>query len=89
MSQLPQDPMILLSYVNTQLRDHYASLEEFCASEGADCEEIVKKLRDVDYEYDPETNVLQAYLQIVQGKKAASGTEKPEAVFCGTAAKLV
>jgi hypothetical protein len=56
MSQLPQDPMILLSYVNTQLRDHYASLEEFCASEGADCEEIVKKLRDVDYEYDPETN---------------------------------
>ena len=56
MSQLPQDPMILLSYVNTQLRDHYASREEFCASEGADCEEIVKKLRDVDYEYDPETN---------------------------------
>ena len=45
MGQLPQDP-----------RDHYASLEEFCASEGADCEEIVKKLRDVDYEYDPETN---------------------------------
>lgn len=56
MSQLPQDPMILLSYVNTQLRDHYASLEELCASECADREEIVKKLRDVDYEYDPETN---------------------------------
>lgn len=56
MSQLPQDPMILLSYVNTQLRDHYASLEELCVSEGADCEEIIKKLRDVDYEYDPETN---------------------------------
>ena len=56
MNQLPQDPMILLSYVNTQLRDHYESLEEFCASEGADREEIVKKLRDVDYEYDPETN---------------------------------
>ena len=56
MSQLPQDPMIHLSYVNTQLRDHYASLEELCASEGADREEIVKKLRDVDYEYDPETN---------------------------------
>ena len=56
MSQLPQDPMILLSYVNTQLRDHYASLEELCSSEGVDCEEIVKKLRDVDYEYDPETN---------------------------------
>jgi len=34
-------------------------------------------------------NILQAYLQIVQGKKAASGTEKPEAVFRGMAAKLV
>lgn len=26
---LPNDPMILLSYVNTQLRDFYSSLEEF------------------------------------------------------------
>ena len=25
---LPADPIILLSYINTQLRDHYASLDE-------------------------------------------------------------
>ena len=27
---IPKDPMILLSYVNTQLRDFYPSLTEFC-----------------------------------------------------------
>ena len=27
---LPQDPMILLSYVNTKLRDEYDSLEDLC-----------------------------------------------------------
>lgn len=59
MSQnLPQDPIILLSYVNTQLRDHYATLAEFCAVMGADRAELEKKLRDVDYEYDPEQNAF-------------------------------
>ena len=58
MSQLPQDPMIHLSYVNTQLRDHYGSLEEFCAAEDADQAELEKKLRDVDFEYDPERNAF-------------------------------
>ena len=28
-TNLPQDPIILLSYVNTQLSDHYATLAEF------------------------------------------------------------
>ena len=32
MNTLPKDPvMALLSFVNTQLRDHYPSLEEFAA----------------------------------------------------------
>lgn len=29
---LPQDPYILLSFVNTKLRDEYESLESFCAA---------------------------------------------------------
>ena len=33
---LPQDPVILLSVVNTRLRDEYSDLEELCRSEGAD-----------------------------------------------------
>ena len=28
---MPKDPVMLLSYVNTQLRDFYPSLAEFCA----------------------------------------------------------
>lgn len=55
---LPKDPMILLSYVNTQLRDNYGSLEEFCASAGADRAEIEEKLRAVNYEYDAERNAF-------------------------------
>lgn len=53
---LPKDPMMLLSYVNTQLRDNYPSLQELCAAEGADAEAIKIKLSQIDYEYDPELN---------------------------------
>ena len=55
---LPNDPMILLSYVNTQLRDRYPSLEEFCKTEGADIDALKEKLAGIDYEYDPEGNAF-------------------------------
>lgn len=53
---MPKDPMILLSYVNTQLRDHYPSLEEFCAALDVNQAGLREKLRSIDYEYDEETN---------------------------------
>ncbi|MDO4616408.1 MAG: DUF4250 domain-containing protein [Lachnospiraceae bacterium] len=53
---LPKDPMMLLSYVNTQLRDHYPSLQEFCAAEAAEEQSIREKLSLIDYEYDAELN---------------------------------
>lgn len=53
---LPTDPVMLLSYLNTQLRDNYPSLTELCKSMGADQEEIVQKLRSIDYEYDEAGN---------------------------------
>ena len=53
---LPTDPMILLSYVNTQLRDFYPDLTSLCKDNGLDQEEICKKLRSIDYEYDLELN---------------------------------
>ncbi|MDO4323047.1 MAG: DUF4250 domain-containing protein [Lachnospiraceae bacterium] len=55
---LPQDPIMLLSYVNTQLRDNYSSLEDFCASFDADRKELEEKLRAVNYEYDPQKNAF-------------------------------
>ena len=53
---IPKDPMILLSYVNTQLRDFYSSFDAFCEEKQVDKEEIVKKLSMIDYEYDADLN---------------------------------
>lgn len=53
---LPSDPIILLSYINTQLRDNYPSLEELCSSLDANIEEITEKLSAVNYEYDEKLN---------------------------------
>ena len=53
---LPRDPFILLSYLNTQLRDEYSSLEEFCRSTGESMEDIVEAMRKIGYAYDPEGN---------------------------------
>lgn len=53
---LPQDPMILLSYVNTKLRDDYSSLDALCDDLDADKEELVRKLEGVNYVYSPERN---------------------------------
>ena len=53
---LPNDPVILLSYINTQLRDNYASLMEFCSSNDCTAEEITQLLERIDYRYNPDTN---------------------------------
>ena len=49
---LPKDPFMLLSYVNTQLRDNYQSLEELCASLGVNEDEIVSALANAGFSYD-------------------------------------
>ena len=53
---LPNDPVILLSYVNTLLRDEYPSLDELCKSLCVEQSEISAKLGGIGYIYDPETN---------------------------------
>ena len=53
---LPGDPMILLSVVNTKLRDFYPSLEALCEDMQADQSEITAKLKMIDYEYDAVRN---------------------------------
>lgn len=53
---IPSDPIILLSYINTQLRDNYSSYEELCKSMCLDGEKIKSKLKMVDYEYDEKLN---------------------------------
>lgn len=53
---IPKDPMILLSYINTQLRDFYPSLAELCKNLEVSENEIKGKLQDVDYVYDKGLN---------------------------------
>ncbi|MDO5785101.1 MAG: DUF4250 domain-containing protein [Eubacteriales bacterium] len=53
---LPQDPIILLSYVNTKLRDGYASLELLCDDMHVDRSALTNKLEAVNYFYDAEKN---------------------------------
>lgn len=56
---IPQDPVILLSYINTQLRDSYSSLDKL--ADGLDLsedeiKEIADKLEGVGYKYDSDAN---------------------------------
>lgn len=53
---LPNDPIILLSYVNTKLRDEYSSLDALCRALNANQEQLVQKLAAVDYAYSAEQN---------------------------------
>lgn len=56
MNNLPSDPFMLLSVVNTKLRDEYTSLDELCESLGADRSALEKKLADAGFEYIPSAN---------------------------------
>lgn len=53
---LPKDPVMLLSVVNTKLRDYYPSLEELAAAESATVEELENKLNSISYHYDKNQN---------------------------------
>jgi len=56
MNTLPKDPVILLSYVNTQLRDNYSSLEEMCRALDTDKSSIIAILSGIGYKYEPTQN---------------------------------
>lgn len=53
---IPNDPMILLSYINTQLRDFYPSLEELAKTNSIDISAVKEKLSGIGYEYNSKLN---------------------------------
>lgn len=56
---LPSDPIILMSYLNTQLRDKYSSFDELCDDMQLDASvrsEIESKLKAVGYAYSKASN---------------------------------
>lgn len=53
---LPNDPMLCLSVVNTKLRDFYKDLESLCHDLDVDKDLLIDKLKMIDYEYDSDLN---------------------------------
>ncbi len=53
---LPTDSLLLLSFVNTKLRDYYPTLESLCAAYGVGMGELCKRISYVNYFYDAKTN---------------------------------
>lgn len=53
---LPNDPMMLLSVVNTRLRDQYPSLDALCQNLNVDPQTILRVLGQIGYTYDETLN---------------------------------
>ena len=54
--EIPKDPVILLSYINTQLRDFYSDLDDLCKALDLDQSQLEKTLKAIGYQYRPERN---------------------------------
>lgn len=55
-SSIPKDPVILLSWVNTKLRDSYSSLDALCDDLNIRPGDITTPLAAIGYTYDSQHN---------------------------------
>lgn len=53
---IPNDPVMLLSFINLKLRDFYGSLDALCEDLDVDRKSIEEKLERIDYRYDAGKN---------------------------------
>lgn len=51
MAVIPKDPVMLMSFFNTQLRDNYSSFDDLCSAYDLDAENE-EKTSAIDYHYD-------------------------------------
>lgn len=56
MKAIPQDPMMLYSFINTKLRDQYPSLDALCEDMQLDKQQVIHQLAAVGFEYNPLQN---------------------------------
>lgn len=56
MNSLPKDPVMLMSTVNTLLRDKYSSLDELAKAYGISKTDIENDLKKIGYKYNSELN---------------------------------
>ena len=55
---LPKDPFLLLSVVNTKLRDEYEDLDALCAALDLDRAALEERLAAAGFHYDPERSAF-------------------------------
>lgn len=53
---IPKDPVMLLSYINTQLRDYYSNLDDLCSSLNIEKQRLEAILEQIDYYYASDRN---------------------------------
>ena len=53
---LPNDPMMLYSFINMKLRDQYDSLDALCDDLDVDQAALIEKLATAGFDYHPEHN---------------------------------
>ena len=53
---LPSDAVMLLSVINTKLRDIYSNLDALCEDMDVSRKDLEDKLNMIDYQYDEELN---------------------------------
>ena len=56
MSAIPNDPMMLLSWINLKLRDFYPSLDALCEDLELEKTAILDKMSAIGFEYNEEQN---------------------------------
>ena len=54
--KLPEDPMMLYSFINMKLRDFYPSLDALCEDMNVNKDELVNQLKAAGFEYSAEHN---------------------------------
>ncbi len=54
--ELPNDPMMLFSFINLKLRDYYSSLDDLCSDMDIDKKYLIDKMKSVGFEYNPMQN---------------------------------
>ena len=67
MTGLPNDPVMLLSVVNTALRDTHQDLDGFCRTRDVEKDEIISKLKTINYEYNVELNTFAHKIKLPSG----------------------
>ncbi len=55
-TEIPQDPMMLMSYINLKLRDEYPTLDELCEDLGIEKKKLCAKMASIGCVYSPKYN---------------------------------